>query len=150
MEMPECMKRFVTKLFIPSPRAVPLPYVRTLIEALQINGRFGIREDRDAWEVTVRKPEGFNVEIIVPKDVLEWSVTVTDAHGHHLWTDWNEHYALARETRDQLAAEMARDIQAFIDRVVARSFRTEVTECGTDVEWLIEGSWREILLYDEA
>ena len=148
--MPQRINRFLKKVVTPSRKAAPPPYVRTLIEALQLDGRFGIREIRDAWEMTIKKPEGFTVEITVPKSVFEWFVTVTDPQGHEVWKDWNEHYALARETRDQLAAEMARDIQTFIDRVVARSFRTEAKGDGENLEWLLEGNWREVSLYDEA
>jgi hypothetical protein len=86
---------------------------------------------------------GCEIEITIPRDVLEWFVDVRERKtGVVLWRDWNEHYSNDKETKSELRVQMRTAIESFIGHVVARQIRI-VHGKG---QWLINNDWEEIEL----
>jgi hypothetical protein len=110
------------------------------------------------WTIRVSKPRNVELEILVPRDVLEWFITARDASGAEVWSDWVDYtgYVPKREENlDQLASDMRRDVEEFVKRLVAADdfrvttkadrisfgrFRSNLDEA----EWRIDGQWQPV------
>ncbi len=126
-----------------------------LIRRLELIPETSVESGPNQWLVRVAKPNGVQLEIVVPRDVLEWFVTARDADGSEFWSDWMDYtgYVPAAEERtDQLASRMSEDVESFVRALVtAESFRiTEHRLVGVitrkQAEWQIRGEWRRVAL----
>lgn len=80
----------------------------------------GIVEHEQSWVVMITKGRGMFCEVTIPRDVLEWFASVQHRHDkRELWSDWMDYTGYDDRTKEQLEAEMADNILAFIDRVSA-------------------------------
>lgn len=112
--------------------------------------------DRDqSWEIRTQKADGLLFEIVVPHGVLEWFVTArTVKDGREVWSDWIDYYSLAAETQQELRSEMEKDVERFIDRLLASKVR--VVEAKTflgqrhRVEWKTGENWKMLSLHQDA
>ena len=140
--------------------------MRDLIERLQRTFAITVNEAGEAWALLVAKPEGLSFEIVVPHDVLEWFVTVRNAHSE-IWSDWADYYPIAGETTAQLKQDMAADIEWFVTNLMAAPLRYAVPatpeaprgpwqkiksfavqrlrlQPRTILEWQRDGAWQRI------
>jgi hypothetical protein len=126
-----------------------------LILSLEQLPHLRVEARAEDWVVQLDKPRGLQLEIIVPRRVLEWFVTARDAQGNELWSDWIDYqgYLSATEERpDQLGRQMIQDVERFIlAAVTAEDFRV-TTECTLKVltrrraEWQQRGVWEPVTL----
>ena len=82
----------------------------------ELRSEFGIQsaEDTPAFRLILAAPPGFSTEVVIPPEgVFEWYVTVFDADGDKVWSDWTEHYATEPDPAE-LTAEMVGAIRAFV------------------------------------
>lgn len=95
--------------------SIKLLGVRKLIVRLSSRDDLIVEERKDAW--LIRIPKGDSVcEVTIPIDwCFEWFACVKQQENKDdLWSDSMQHYG---SPNDVLDAEMARDIEAFIERV---------------------------------
>jgi hypothetical protein len=79
-------------------------------------------EEQEAAVLHIYKPNGLLFKVTVPTTVLEWFVDAHDDSGV-IWSEWAEHYPIDGETREQLAAEMASELERFVTMLVASEVR---------------------------
>lgn len=92
--------------------------IRQLIEELRARSDVGVAEEAQGWRICISKGRAFSCEVIIPHDVLEWFASVKDRIEHKdVWSDWMDYSGYDSRPREELEAEMARDILAFVDRV---------------------------------
>jgi hypothetical protein len=123
-----------------------------LITKLRQKSELRIAERSSCWEVRLTKSEGLVFEITVPKDVLEWFVTARQTPtGEDTWSDWMDYYSVNNETDAELASDMQRDIEQFVDRLNVSTFR--ILESRTlfgrrrqRLEWKSNGDWQRVSL----
>jgi hypothetical protein len=95
-----------------------MSHVREMIELLRKRADVGVVEQEQSWSVVIRKGRDLFCEITVPHDVLEWSACVKRREDNReVWSDWMDYSGYDDRPKDDLEAQMADDILAFIDRV---------------------------------
>jgi len=108
-----------------------------------------------SWTIRFAKPGALEVEVIVPHSVLEWFVTVRDASGAELWSDWMDYagyVARTEEQPEQMASAMAGDIECFVTTLAAADdFRVTSNRIlgvlpRRTAEWRISGQWQAVAL----
>ena len=88
-----------------------------LIEELRARSDVGILDQPQSWLVIITKGQDLICEVTVPHDILEWFASVKHRRNKtELWADWMDYSGYDDRTREQLEAEMADDVLAFIDR----------------------------------
>jgi hypothetical protein len=107
------------------------------------------------WSIQLTKPDGIHLEIVVPRDVLEWFVTARDLNGSELWSDWMDYQGYvpkSEERPEQLAAQMRNHVEVFV-RTLAGAEGFRVTEHRTlgvvtrrRAEWHFGGEWQPVVL----
>ncbi len=91
-----------------------------LIARLRKKPGLEITDKEQSWELRIRKPDDLVFEISVPREVLEWFVTASRASTkQEVWSDWMDYYDVHRHTQAELRSEMGRDVERFIERVLA-------------------------------
>ena len=92
--------------------------IRQLIQQLRIRSDVGVADQSQSWLVSISKGRDLFCEVTIPHDVLEWFASVKHRRDKkELWSDWMDYSGYDDKPREQLEAEMAGDILAFIDRV---------------------------------
>src|SRR5690349_5104138 len=92
--------------------------IRQLIEELRKRSEVGVVDEAHSWRICITKGRDLFCEVTVPHDVLEWQADVKQRHDQkEVWSDWMDYSGYDDRPREQLEAEMAGDILAFIDRV---------------------------------
>ena len=70
-------------------------------------------EDTAAFRLVLAAPPGFSTQVVIPPEgVFEWFVTVFDADGDKVWSDWTAHYGKDANPAE-LTAEMVDSIREF-------------------------------------
>ena len=112
-------------------------------------------EDTPGFRLILAAPPGFSTEVtIAPEGVFEWYVTVFDATGDKVWSDWTEHYAKNPDPAE-LTAEMVSHIRAFVKTMAeVEDFRVSTRPAirifgftfgrMTVAEWLRGGEWHSV------
>ena len=90
------------------------------IETLRRDTRVSMSEVEEAWTVRIPKSE-LVIEVTIPRDVLERFVTTADSDGREVWRDRVDYYATTEKTREQLAADMERDLRWFVEQAAGQS-----------------------------
>ena len=94
-----------------------MSHISHLIEQLRTRSDVGVVDQPQSWLVIITKGRDLICEVTVPHDVLEWFASVKHRRDKtELWSDWMDYSGYDDRTRDQLEAEMAGDVLAFIDR----------------------------------
>ena len=89
-----------------------------LVEGLRGRSAIGIVEQKQSWLIVITKGRDLICEVTVPFDVLEWFACVKErGKEKEVWSDWIDYSGYYERSRDELEAEMAADILAFVDRV---------------------------------
>ena len=123
----------------------------------ELRSDLGVQTPGDtlAWKMILAAPPGFTTEVtIAPEGVFEWYVTVFDAAGDEVWSDWMEHYAKNPDPAE-LMAEMVSEIRAFVNTMAeAEHFRVSTRPVLgifgftfgrlTVAEWLRGGEWHPV------
>jgi hypothetical protein len=92
--------------------------IQQLIESLRQRSDVGIVEQEQSWLVVITKGRDLFCEVTIPHDVLEWFASVKQRHDkREVWSDWMDYTGYDDRPTEQLEAEMADHILAFIDRV---------------------------------
>ena len=114
----------------------------TTTEILELAGRLGYavvsQPDSHAIRVNVAP---YSVEVVLPEAVFEWFVTVRDANGHELFSDWCDHYDAPDA---ELDAERTSAVGAFLRALEPGCLRVIEPEAGSarpSLEVRIDGSW---------
>ncbi len=95
-------------------------HIRELIESLQQRSDLSVVEQDQCWQVVITKGRDLSCEVTIPRDVLEWFARVKQRQDkREVWSDWMDYTGYDDRPKEQLEAEMADDILAFIDRVSA-------------------------------
>lgn len=100
-------------------------------------------EQPEATRLCIHKSGGLAFHVTVPHEVLEWFVDVHDDAGE-IWSDWADYPALDGETRDQLAAGMAGDIERMVTTLAASQARvwSDQATSAKRVELQLGADWR--------
>jgi hypothetical protein len=114
-------------------------------ERLHSKPDIGVVEQTDAWIVRVPKTEGIFFTVTIPKSVLEWFASATDG-TREVWSDWADYYPTQGESRVDLEADMAADIEWFILTLLACSVRVANANKKTSLEWELNGEWQKLHL----
>ncbi len=79
----------------------------------------------------------------VPHEVLEWIVDAQD-DPEKIWSDWADYYTSDGETREQLEADMAADIERMVTVLAASQTRIEHDQASSEkrVELRLGAEWR--------
>ena len=93
--------------------------------------------DEDALKLPVPAADGWTCEITVPFGIREWFVSVRDADGREVATDWTEHYGLDGETDAELDQEMRFEVVRVMELVAGARFVVE--EGRTELAILVDG-----------
>ena len=92
--------------------------IRQLIESLRRRSDVGVVEQEQSWLVVITKGKDLFCEVNIPRDVLEWFASVKQRQDkREVWSDWMDYKGYDDRSKEELEAEMADDILAFIDRV---------------------------------
>ena len=95
-----------------------MTHIRQLIQELRVRSDVGVVDQPQSWLVIITKGRDLICEVTVPQDVLEWFATVKHRRDKiELWSDWMDYSSYDDRPREELEAEMAGDILAFINRV---------------------------------
>jgi len=120
----------------------------------KLRGKVGleISEPPQAWEIRAAKEDDLIFQIIVPRDVLEWFVTVREAAtDKEVWSDSNEYYATDNETDEELRSFMRHDIERFVDRLLVSTVRLLKSPKSplTRLEWRAEDGWELVSIQED-
>ena len=92
--------------------------IRHLIEQLRRRSDVGVVDEAQMWRVCITKGQDLMCEVLISHDVLEWSAFVRQRHDQkEIWADWMDYTGYDDRPVEELEAEMAGHILAFIDRV---------------------------------
>jgi hypothetical protein len=83
-----------------------------------------------------------SVEVMVPDDVLEWFVAVSDSTGREIYSEWCDHFP--DQGDEDLNAEMTASVRAFISAIRPGCLRVVQPESGpffTQLEALVDEAW---------
>jgi len=83
-----------------------------------------------------------SVEVLVPDEALEWLVTVRDAGGREIYSEWCDHFP--DEGTEDLGAEMASSVRSFISAIRPGCLRVVTPESGpwlVQLEAFLDDSW---------
>ena len=95
-----------------------MSHIRQLIERLRERSDLGIIEQEQSWLVVIMKDQDLIYEVTAPNDVLEWFACVKErGKEKEVWSDWMDYSGYDERPWEELEAEMAADILAFVDRV---------------------------------
>jgi hypothetical protein len=105
----------------PVPFCSKMSRISQLIESLRMRSDVGVVNESRSWRIVIAKGGTLFCEVAVPHDVLEWHACVMSRREKkEVWTDWLDYEGYDERPREELEAEMADDILAFVDRVSAR------------------------------
>ena len=130
--------------------------IETVVGELQGIPGSHVNETNHAWTMRVPVHADVTVEVVVPRNVFEWSVSVRDRDGV-AWSDWIDYSGYERnEDPRELAETMRRDVVAFIERLR----QAEELQIRTTRRWLVvkrpvawwrhHGRWEQITLAENA
>jgi hypothetical protein len=92
--------------------------VYQIIEEMRTRSDVGIADGTESWFLSITKGCDLICEVTVPHSRLEWFASVRSRRDRkELWSDWMDYAGYNDQPREELEAEMATDILAFIDRV---------------------------------
>jgi hypothetical protein len=95
-----------------------MSHIRQLIEGLRRRCDVGVTDEVQSWRVIIPKGRDLFCEVTIPHAVLEWHASVKNRREKkEIWSDWMDYSGYDDRAREELEAEMADDILAFIDRV---------------------------------
>ncbi|MFA6543853.1 MAG: hypothetical protein WCS99_05485 [Limisphaerales bacterium] len=107
-----------------------------------------INEAEHAWEISVQKQNDLQFEIMVPREALEWFVTVKTGNAlDEVWSDWVDYYETDGETADGLRSQMTADVGHFLSALLNSDVRL-VERPGESVglEWKRDGHWEKLTM----
>jgi len=138
-------------------RRAPGTSTSELIDRLRRFPGVQVADGEAQWTVRLAKGDGREFEIVVPHQALEWFVSVRNAEGVELWSDWQDYvgYTPARPLA-QLASEMRADVEWFANAALAaEGFRVVSRRWlwilgGREAEWCFAGRWRPVCMSAEA
>jgi len=127
--------------------------MKEVIARLSKNPHLEVVDQAKAWVIRAAKPGGMVFEITVPHDVLEWFVTIKQAPaGRKIWSDWMDYYAVKGETEAELQADMARDIERFVEQLLAATVRIIESRMffgrKKRLEWRTTGDWQRVSIFE--
>src|SRR5580704_13997576 len=94
--------------------------IHQLIQDLRVRSDIGVVDEVNSWRISITKGRDLICEVTVPRDVLEWHASVRSRREKkELWSDWMDYSGYNSSPKEKLEAEMAGDILAFVDRVLA-------------------------------
>jgi hypothetical protein len=79
------------------------------------------------------------LSVLIPRDVLEWWVEVSDAASGAKVEDWCDYAGYDATPEQALSEEMRTDVLGFLENAVARPLRTVAH--GRILEWNVGGDW---------
>ena len=82
---------------------------------------------------------GILLSVLIPRDVLEWWIEVSDMASGAKVEDWCDYAGYDASTKQEPSEDMRTDVLRFIENVVARPRR--VTQDGHVLQWHIGGDW---------
>lgn len=89
-------------------------------------------------DIRIQRP-AFTVSIIIPKAVLELSITVYDDGGMSLIEDWLDYAGYDAAPETQLAEEMRAEVLTFVGRLLHRDLR--LADRGRRLDWRAGDRW---------
>ncbi|MCX6951222.1 MAG: hypothetical protein NTV51_03420 [Verrucomicrobia bacterium] len=96
--------------------------VQQLIEGLRSRNNLVVEDREDAWLMRIPMGQAMACVLTIPRARFEWFASVTRvADKTETWSDWMDHYGSSRE---ELDAEMAVCISAFVERVVTSGLQS--------------------------
>lgn len=114
----------------------------TKLPGIQVN------EAEHAWEISVQKQNDLQFEVVVPREALEWFVTVkTNNALDKIWSDWVDYYETDGETADALRSQMTTDVDHFLTALSNSDVRF-IEHPGEPVRlvWKRDGHWEKLTL----
>lgn len=98
--------------------------IHKLIEELKKRSYVEVSEEGVACLVVIGKGGDLICEVTIPDFVLEWYASVKDQRKNKvIWQDWMDYEGYDDRAREELEAEMAGDVLAFINRVLRSGLR---------------------------
>jgi hypothetical protein len=99
----------------------------------------------ESFVLTIRR-DNLSVLVTIPKDVLEWFVDARDDPTGRSVHDWCDYVGYDETPIDVLTADMAEDVQRFVEQLLKRPLRTVewrgLIRKKLAVEWEHDGKWR--------
>jgi len=98
--------------------SVRMNRIHQLIDTLRARSDVGVADEAQSWRICITKGRDLFCEVTVPYNILEWFASVQHRREkREVWSDWMDYSGYDDRPREQLEAEMAGDILAFVDRV---------------------------------
>lgn len=82
---------------------------------------------------------GVSLSVLVPRDVLEWWVEVSDIATGAIVEDWYDYAGHDTSSTQTLSENMRTDVLSFVENAVARPLR--MVRNGRALDWNVGGDW---------
>lgn len=82
---------------------------------------------------------GISLYVLIPRDVLEWWVEVSDTASGAMVEDWCDYAGYDATPARALSEDMRSDVLSFVESAVARPLRMVAN--GRVLEWNVGGDW---------
>ena len=91
-----------------------------LIQNLKSISDLNLEEGDSSWEIKIPFARESYFELTIPKDVNEWFVSFFSSETNDkIWSDWVDWYILGEINKENVRICFQRDIEYFIERVLA-------------------------------
>lgn len=82
---------------------------------------------------------GIAMSVLIPRDVLEWWVAVSDIASGAKIEDWCDYTGYDATSTQALSEDMRTEVLSFLENAVARPLR--IVAHGRVLEWNVGGDW---------